>query len=111
MRPWPEASGPPELPRVFEPGLEPETPSRCGSSDPAPALHACPVCFGPDGQRLPPLALMSPLHLSPPGGYSSQSNYSSPGSGQSYSGAPTSYPAAQGGYGRNADHSMNYQYR
>lgn len=45
------------------------------------------------------------------GGYSSQSNYSSPGSGQSYSGAPTSYPAAQGGYGRNADHSMNYQYR
>lgn len=25
-----EPSGPPELPRVFEPGLEPEAPSRCG---------------------------------------------------------------------------------
>ncbi|XP_040842230.1 interleukin enhancer-binding factor 3 isoform X2 [Ochotona curzoniae] len=44
------------------------------------------------------------------GGYSSQSNYSSPGSGQNYSGPASSYQS-QGGYGRNADHSMNYQYR
>ncbi|XP_065773849.1 interleukin enhancer-binding factor 3 isoform X1 [Muntiacus reevesi] len=45
------------------------------------------------------------------GGYSSQSNYNSPGSGQNYSGPPSSYQSSQGGYGRNADHSMNYQYR
>ncbi|KAM5188565.1 interleukin enhancer-binding factor 3 isoform 5-T6 [Callospermophilus lateralis] len=45
------------------------------------------------------------------GGYSSQSNYNSPGSGQNYSGPPGSYQSSQGGYGRNADHSMNYQYR
>ncbi|KAM9244278.1 interleukin enhancer-binding factor 3 isoform 6-T6 [Dugong dugon] len=44
-------------------------------------------------------------------GYSSQSNYNSPGSGQNYSGPPSSYQSSQGGYGRNADHSMNYQYR
>ncbi|ELV14044.1 Interleukin enhancer-binding factor 3 [Tupaia chinensis] len=44
------------------------------------------------------------------GGYS-QSNYSSPGSSQNYSGPPSSYQSSQGGYGRNADHSMNYQYR
>ncbi|XP_054960079.2 interleukin enhancer-binding factor 3 isoform X4 [Pan paniscus] len=44
------------------------------------------------------------------GGYS-QSNYNSPGSGQNYSGPPSSYQSSQGGYGRNADHSMNYQYR
>uniref|UniRef100_A0A6I8N7R3 Interleukin enhancer binding factor 3 n=1 Tax=Ornithorhynchus anatinus TaxID=9258 RepID=A0A6I8N7R3_ORNAN len=44
------------------------------------------------------------------GGYSSQSNYNSPGSGQNYSGPPNSYQSSQGGYGRN-DHSMNYQYR
>ncbi|XP_073881971.1 interleukin enhancer-binding factor 3 isoform X8 [Macaca fascicularis] len=43
-------------------------------------------------------------------GYS-QSNYNSPGSGQNYSGPPSSYQSSQGGYGRNADHSMNYQYR
>ncbi|XP_056366067.1 interleukin enhancer-binding factor 3 isoform X2 [Oenanthe melanoleuca] len=43
------------------------------------------------------------------GGYSSQSNYSSPGS-QNYSGAPSSYQASQGGYGR-SEHSMSYQYR
>ncbi|XP_077202231.1 interleukin enhancer-binding factor 3 isoform X1 [Paroedura picta] len=43
------------------------------------------------------------------GGYS-QSNYSSPGSNQNYSGPPNSYQASQAGYGRN-DHSMNYQYR
>uniref|UniRef100_A0A5F5PR42 Interleukin enhancer binding factor 3 n=1 Tax=Equus caballus TaxID=9796 RepID=A0A5F5PR42_HORSE len=45
------------------------------------------------------------------GGYSSQSNYTSPGSGQSYSGPPSSYQSSQGGYGRNAEHSMSYQYR
>ncbi|KAM7141269.1 interleukin enhancer-binding factor 3 isoform 3-T3 [Molossus nigricans] len=45
------------------------------------------------------------------GGYSSQSNYNSPGSSQNYSGPPSSYQSSQGGYGRNADHSMNYQYR
>nr|XP_045000483.1 interleukin enhancer-binding factor 3 isoform X6 [Jaculus jaculus] len=45
------------------------------------------------------------------GGYSSQSNYNSPGSGQNYSGPSSSYQSSQGGYGRNADHSMNYQYR
>ncbi|XP_027990508.1 interleukin enhancer-binding factor 3 isoform X4 [Eptesicus fuscus] len=44
-------------------------------------------------------------------GYSSQSNYNSPGSSQNYSGPPSSYQSSQGGYGRNADHSMNYQYR
>uniref|UniRef100_A0A8C4LK51 Spermatid perinuclear RNA-binding protein n=1 Tax=Equus asinus asinus TaxID=83772 RepID=A0A8C4LK51_EQUAS len=44
-------------------------------------------------------------------GYSSQSNYTSPGSGQSYSGPPSSYQSSQGGYGRNAEHSMSYQYR
>ncbi|XP_050839868.1 interleukin enhancer-binding factor 3 isoform X2 [Serinus canaria] len=43
------------------------------------------------------------------GGYSSQSNYNSPGS-QNYSGPPSSYQASQGGYGRN-EHSMSYQYR
>uniref|UniRef100_A0A5G2QZ85 Interleukin enhancer binding factor 3 n=1 Tax=Sus scrofa TaxID=9823 RepID=A0A5G2QZ85_PIG len=43
-------------------------------------------------------------------GYASQSNYNSPGSGQNY-GPPSSYQSSQGGYGRNADHSMNYQYR
>ncbi|XP_015265936.1 PREDICTED: interleukin enhancer-binding factor 3 isoform X2 [Gekko japonicus] len=43
------------------------------------------------------------------GGYS-QSNYSSPGANQNYSGPPNSYQASQAGYGRN-DHSMNYQYR
>ncbi|XP_060092711.1 interleukin enhancer-binding factor 3 isoform X2 [Heteronotia binoei] len=43
------------------------------------------------------------------GGYA-QSNYSSPGSNQNYSGPPNSYQASQAGYGRN-DHSMNYQYR
>lgn len=53
-----------------------------------------------------------PFSTPPPsaGGYSSQSNYNSPGSGQNYSGPPSSYQASQGGYGRN-DHSMNYQYR
>ncbi|XP_023572694.1 interleukin enhancer-binding factor 3 [Octodon degus] len=45
------------------------------------------------------------------GGYSSQSNYNSPGSGQNYSGPPGSYQSSQGGYSRNAEHSMNYQYR
>ncbi|XP_006898908.1 PREDICTED: interleukin enhancer-binding factor 3 [Elephantulus edwardii] len=45
------------------------------------------------------------------GGYSSQSNYNSPGSSQNYSGPPSSYQSSQGSYGRNADHSMNYQYR
>ncbi|XP_023602452.1 interleukin enhancer-binding factor 3 isoform X6 [Myotis lucifugus] len=44
-------------------------------------------------------------------GYSSQSNYNSPGSSQNYCGPPSSYQSSQGGYGRNADHSMNYQYR
>ncbi|EHH29632.1 hypothetical protein EGK_10108 [Macaca mulatta] len=56
---------------------------------------------GPLGSN-PPLSLL--------GGYS-QSNYNSPGSGQNYSGPPSSYQSSQGGYGRNADHSMNYQYR
>ncbi|XP_021499453.1 interleukin enhancer-binding factor 3 isoform X6 [Meriones unguiculatus] len=45
------------------------------------------------------------------GGYSSQSNYSSPGSSQSYSGPASSYQSSQGGYSRNTEHSMNYQYR
>nr|KAF6297556.1 interleukin enhancer binding factor 3 [Pipistrellus kuhlii] len=45
------------------------------------------------------------------GGYSSQSNYNSPASSQNYSGPPSSYQSSQGGYGRNADHSMSYQYR
>ncbi|XP_059543018.1 interleukin enhancer-binding factor 3-like [Myotis daubentonii] len=45
------------------------------------------------------------------GGYSSQSNYNTPGPSQNYSGPPSSYQSSQGGYGRNADHSMNYQYR
>ncbi|XP_051011963.1 interleukin enhancer-binding factor 3 isoform X6 [Acomys russatus] len=44
-------------------------------------------------------------------GYSSQSNYSSPGSSQSYSGPASSYQSSQGGYSRNTEHSMNYQYR
>ncbi|XP_036315326.1 interleukin enhancer-binding factor 3 isoform X2 [Pipistrellus kuhlii] len=44
-------------------------------------------------------------------GYSSQSNYNSPASSQNYSGPPSSYQSSQGGYGRNADHSMSYQYR
>ncbi|XP_016829805.1 interleukin enhancer-binding factor 3 isoform X8 [Cricetulus griseus] len=44
-------------------------------------------------------------------GYSSQSNYSSPGSSQSYSGPSSSYQSSQGGYSRNTEHSMNYQYR
>ena len=58
-----------------------------------------------DGNRAP---LFPPPRSA--GGYSSQSNYNSPGSGQNYSGPPSSYQASQGGYGRN-DHSMNYQYR
>ncbi|XP_021087710.1 interleukin enhancer-binding factor 3 isoform X7 [Mesocricetus auratus] len=44
-------------------------------------------------------------------GYSSQSNYSSPGSSQNYSGPSSSYQSSQGGYSRNTEHSMNYQYR
>ncbi|XP_059123423.1 interleukin enhancer-binding factor 3 isoform X8 [Peromyscus eremicus] len=44
-------------------------------------------------------------------GYSSQSNYSSSGSSQSYSGPSSSYQSSQGGYSRNTEHSMNYQYR
>ncbi|XP_055457290.1 interleukin enhancer-binding factor 3 isoform X4 [Psammomys obesus] len=44
-------------------------------------------------------------------GHSSQSNYSSPGSSQSYSGPASSYQSSQGGYSRNTEHSMNYQYR
>lgn len=61
--------------------------------------------------RQSPVPLTSNPPLSSPGGYSSQSNYNSPGSGQNYSGPPSSYQSSQGGYGRNADHSMNYQYR
>lgn len=61
--------------------------------------------------RAGPVPLTSNSPLSSPGGYSSQSNYNSPGSGQNYSGPPSSYQSSQGGYGRNADHSMNYQYR
>ena len=38
-------------------------------------------------------------------------NYNSPASCQNYSGPPSSYQSLQGGYSRNADHSMNYQYR
>lgn len=74
------------------------------SQNPTPTALEEPQRYGPTLSNL--------LSLSPPstGGYSSQSNYNSPGSGQNYSGPPSSYQASQGGYGRN-DHSMNYQYR
>lgn len=74
-------------------------------------LPCCGLASGHSAARV--LAVVLPLTplLSSLGGYSSQSNYNSPGSGQNYSGPPSSYQSSQGGYGRNADHSMNYQYR
>uniref|UniRef100_A0A8C9FG65 Interleukin enhancer binding factor 3 n=1 Tax=Pavo cristatus TaxID=9049 RepID=A0A8C9FG65_PAVCR len=83
---------------------------------PGPRLMATSGSVSPSvpPARPPPLPAVPPGGADPPvlppiaGGYS-QSNYNSPGSGQNYSGPPSSYPAAQG-YGR-SEHSMGYQYR